>query len=103
MNALVPLSRMPAASATRPGAAKLRPSTHLYRAAAAHAISRIRGMGEDPESIARQLFGDDEPTQLVLKAATVPASIATSTWAGVLAGQAVADAIVGLAPQSATA
>src|SRR5262245_47721383 len=103
MNALARHSRVPDAAA-RPFGTKMRARDHLYRAATAHVINQIRGMREGPEVIARQLFGDDDPvTPLVLKAATVPASIATATWAGAFAGQAVADAVVGLAPASAAA
>lgn len=85
------------------GAAKLRPRDHLFRAAVCHVLDRARGRYEGPDAIARQLFGDDPVTPLVLRAATVPAAVGSAPWAGVFAQAAVADAIVGLAPASAAA
>src|SRR5262245_5213861 len=103
MNALSRISRTPDASATRPIGGRLRPADHLYRAAHAALIGHVHNK-TGADRAARELFGDsDQVTPLVLRAATVPATLGTSAWAGALAQAAVADAIVGLAPASAAA
>ena len=54
--------------------------------------------------IAKQLYGDDKPTLLLLtKGAVSPASLANSGWAGAVTVSAVGDFIVSLAPMSAAA
>lgn len=102
MNAITRNLRTAEASATRPGS-RLRPRDHLFRAATCHVLARARGFGEGAEALARMFGSDDAVTPLVLKAAVNPATMATSTWAGALAAQSVADAVVGLAPASAAA
>jgi hypothetical protein len=49
------------------------------------------------------MFGDDVPTDIILRAAADPASITNATWAGALAAQAVDDAIAAIAVLSAGA
>jgi len=55
------------------------------------------------EAAARVMSGDDVPTHIVLRAATMPASITDAAWAGALAAQAVDDAIAASAVLSAGA
>jgi hypothetical protein len=50
-----------------------------------------------------ETYGDDAPTDILLRAATAPAMIGTTNWASQLAVQSVADFVVGLAPVSAGA
>jgi Phage capsid family len=103
MNAIVPRMRMPAASDMRPGA-RLRPATHLTRAVFAKArASADRLGGASAEDIARSLWGDDEPTRLILRAAVVPASTTGAGWANTIAATAVADFVASLATFGAAA
>jgi hypothetical protein len=78
-----------------------RPADHLYRAATAHVLASYRDTSAD--SIIRSTWPDDQVSGLITRAASVPADTATSGWAGVVAGDAVADAVVGLAGPSAGA
>src|SRR5262249_34011869 len=69
-----------------------RPAVYLHRAAAAH----LRGFitNQTPERAAKELFGDDAVTDIVLRAATTPAAISgTPAWAQQLAGGAIYDLI----------
>jgi hypothetical protein len=96
----LPLRRTPdAASGMRPPGARMRGADHLYRAATAHVIAHLDN--GSVETIARRVFGNDQVTPLVLRAAVNPATLASSTWAAALAQTAVADAIVSLTPSSA--
>src|SRR5262249_23857126 len=52
---------------------------------------------------ARQMFGNDPVTDLVLKAASSPATIASPTWAGNLSRQVIDDTIADIASLSAAA
>ena len=79
-----------------------RPAVYLYRAAAAH----LRGFITDqtPERAAKELFGDDAVTDIVLRAATTPAAISgTSDWAASLAVVVVYDLVQTAASLSAAA
>ena len=79
-----------------------RPAIYLCRAAAAH----LRGFitNQTPECAAKELFGDDAVTDIVLRAATTPAAISgTSGWAASLAGVAIYDLIQTAASLSAAA
>jgi hypothetical protein len=79
-----------------------RPATYLYRAAAAHVRAHVTH--EAPERAARELFGDDAVTDIVLRAATTPAAISgTSGWAASLAGVAIYDLVQTGASLSAAA
>ena len=69
-----------------------RPAVYLYRAAAAH-VRVATQQFPSAEAAARAMFGDDVPTDLVLRAAADSASITDATWAGALAAQAVNVAI----------
>ena len=79
-----------------------RPAVYLYRAAAAH-VRVATQQFPSAEAAARAMFGDDVPTDLVLRAAADSASITDATWAGALAAQAVDDAIAAIAVLSAGA
>jgi hypothetical protein len=81
----------------------LRPRDHFYRLAFAHAYSHAHGAGRPDVDVIEQLYPGDEPTQILLRAATAPATLTTSGWASDLATTALSDAIVGLAPISAAA
>jgi hypothetical protein len=76
-----------------------RPRDALFRAAHTSFLAHLRGRQflppEDDES--------DRPVQLLLRAPTNVATIGGSGWASQFAATAVADEIVGLAPQSAAA
>src|SRR5215831_8811854 len=79
-----------------------RPAVYLFRAAAAHVRAHVTH--EKPERAARELFGDDAVTDIVLRAATTPAAIpGTSGWAPSLAGVATYDLIQTAASLSAAA
>jgi len=78
-----------------------RASQHLYRAAAAHVRAFVTH--NNPERAARELFGKDAPTEIVLRAAADPATVSDATWAGALAQQVVDDAIASIAVLSASA
>jgi hypothetical protein len=55
------------------------------------------------ESAARSLFGRDPTLEIVLRAATSPASVTNSGWAGALAAQVVDDFVASIAVLSAGA
>src|SRR5262249_51297901 len=56
-----------------------------------------------PERCAREMFGSDPVTDLVLKAASAPATIGTPTWAGNLSRQVIDDTVAAIASLSAAA
>jgi hypothetical protein len=90
---------------SRPSPVPVRPlrnraDDHLYRALAA---TFLCGKGGQTLDEVLRAWPDDRATPLLLRAATSPAATTSSTWAGSLAGSAVAAAIVGLAPISAAA
>jgi len=87
----------------RPGPfSKLRPGDHIVRAAAAHLRSAITR--ERPWTVAKELYGEnDKPTEILLRAATNPATLTTTGWARELATTAFYDFLVALAPVSAGA
>src|SRR5215831_11912821 len=79
-----------------------RPAVYLCRAAAAHVRAHVTH--EAPERAAKELFGDDAVTDVVLRAATAPAAISgTSGWAASLAGVAIYDLVQTAASLSAAA
>src|SRR4051812_4738263 len=78
-----------------------RPRDYLARAAGAHLLARING--GSPEAAAETLFGkSDEPTRLVLRSATSPATMTASGWASELARASVGSFIGSLAPSWAS-
>jgi len=79
-----------------------RPATHVWRAAAAHLRAAIT-RNTSPREIARELWHDDQPTQLILRAATGPATTTGSGWADAIAQHAVRDVISTITTLSAGA
>jgi hypothetical protein len=76
-----------------------RASEHLYRAAAAHVRSFVTNTSA--ERAAKDLFGTDEATELILKASTGAAKTTTSGWADTLAHQAIDDSTAAMTSLSA--
>jgi hypothetical protein len=78
----------------------------LIRAVAADLMHTIGGRGSRLDQILARHWPDESkarPVDLVLKAATAPATLTTSGWASQLASQAVADFVLNLGPVSAGA
>jgi hypothetical protein len=65
-----------------------RPSDIYYRAAAAFAVGTLRQ--QEPHSL---LTREDTSANLLLRAATNPATLTDTNWASPVAGQAVADVV----------
>ena len=80
-------------------ARSLPPGTHFTRAATAIALAAIDT--RRPVDIARDLYGADEATLRITRAATDPSS--TSGWGQQVLQSTVGDFLSGLAPQSAAA
>jgi hypothetical protein len=80
---------------------RARPSVYLFRGAAAH----LRGHVEktSPEFAARQMYRGDPVTDVVLRAASSPATVTGSGWADALAAQSIQDLILQIASVSAAA
>src|SRR5262249_25070503 len=79
-----------------------RAAVYLHRAAAAHLRSFVTGT--TPTNAAKQMFGDDIVTDLVLRAAGSPAAISgTPGWAQQVAGVAIYDLIQSTVSLSAAA
>jgi hypothetical protein len=74
-----------------------RPRDALFRAATASFIGKV--LKRHPLDV----IGDDRSVDLLLRAASNPASLTGSGWAANLAGSSVADVVVGLSPLSAAA
>jgi Phage capsid family len=93
----------PLPSPARPGSSSrhVLPRDHFYKAAfvKAHAFATKRTESGALES----LYPNDRPTEIVLRASSNPAATNVQGWAAELAASAVADAVVGLAPASASA
>jgi hypothetical protein len=86
-----------------PPRARLRPATHLFRAAAAHLYRATLTGKPEPEAVARGLFGIDEPTKLVLRASSTQAMTTATGWAAEIAQNAVRDFINSITSMSAAA
>jgi hypothetical protein len=90
---------------------QLRPADHFFRAAVCHYLLSVgknrysgkRGLYGSTDEVAKKFWPDDQVTPVVLRAASNPATLATSSWAGALATQAVSDAVISLAGPSAAA
>jgi hypothetical protein len=80
---------------------RARPCVYLYRAGAAHVRSHITR--SSPERAAKELFGNDTVTDIVLRAASTAATTGTPTWAGALAATAIDDSIMAISSLSAAA
>src|SRR5262245_18228827 len=77
-------------------------ATYLHRAASAHLRSFVTG-GMTPVDVARSTCGNDGATALMLKAASSPATTATTGWAKDLAGVSVFDLVASASSLSAGA
>src|SRR5262245_52316037 len=82
------------------GLERPRAATYLARAATAHVRAFLTGA--TPANIAKSLWGDDV-TNLILRAATTPATTTTSGWAQQLAATAIVDLIQSITSISAAA
>jgi len=81
---------------------RARPAVYLARAAAANLRAFITGA--TPVNAAKQMFGQDLVTEVILRAATPPAAISgTSGWAQSLAGVAILDLVQSITSLSAAA
>jgi hypothetical protein len=76
-----------------------RPSVYLCRAATASLRSFVSD-GATPINIARDLWGDDSVTNLVLRAATAPARTDTANWAQQLATTSIIDFVQSITSRS---
>jgi HK97 family phage major capsid protein len=77
------------------------PRDYLYRAAACYVRAHLKD--DKPERIAKEMFGNDVVTELVVRAASAQATIGSPSWAGALAQQVVDDSIMAIASLSAAA
>jgi len=80
---------------------RVRPSAYLFRAAACHL--RAHAERSTPEAVAQQMFRGDKVTDLVLRAATMPAETTTTGWAQELARVAIYDMVQSITSISAAA
>ena len=80
---------------------KLRPAVYFFRCCAA--TLRAHVSRTSPEAAAHDLFGRDIVSEILLKAASNPATIATSAWAGALAATAIEDVVMQISSVSAAA
>src|SRR5262245_19282857 len=92
-------------SPVRPDFSSLRggSSAAMYIHRAGAAALRAFLSGNSPEREAKMMFGDDRVTDLVLRAASAPATTTTTAWAQSLAGIAVYDLIQSITSLSAGA
>jgi hypothetical protein len=81
--------------------ARARPAVSLYRTAACHL--HAYATRTTPAASAKTLFNGDQVTEIVLRASTTQAALATSSWAGALGHAAVDDSIMAIATLSAGA
>ena len=79
-----------------------RPQDHLVCAALAVLRSETRDRLQE-EAVVRSLYPGDQASALLVRAATSPASLTSTEWAGALSSTAVADFTAGLGPISAAA
>jgi hypothetical protein len=80
---------------------RARPATFLYRAGAAHVRAHLTRSTAERE--AKALFGSNTVTDMVLKAASSPATTTNVGWAGALAQQSIDDSIAAITSVSAAA
>src|SRR6516165_4489124 len=73
----------------------------LVRATAAFLRAHVHKIA--PEGAFKQMFGDDRIGEMVLRAATAPATIADASWAGPMAHATVSQTVVEMATVSAAA
>jgi hypothetical protein len=73
----------------------------LVRATAAFLRGHVKNT--EPARVFKQMFGDDHEGEMVLRAATAPATMANVNWAGPLAHATVSQTVVEMATVSAAA
>jgi hypothetical protein len=73
----------------------------LFRAAAAHVKAYVDGT--TAEAAAATTYGASDPSTILLRAASAPATLTNATWAGALAAVAVDDTIAAMTSLSAGA
>src|SRR6516225_1716975 len=79
-----------------------KPANPIHRAAAAFLRAHVRGLA--PEQAYRQLFGNDQTGEAVLRAATTPATTTDASWVGgALAHATVSQTVIEMATASAAA
>ena len=83
------------------GLKRARASTYVVRAAAAHLRALVTH--RTPERAAKELFGDDPATEIVLKASSSPAAMTQTGWAAELAQHGVRDLVASVTSISAGA
>jgi hypothetical protein len=83
------------------GIRRARPATYLYRSGAAHI--RAFHTRSTPERCAKELFGNDVVTEIVLRSASTQASVGNPGWAGALARTSIDDSIAAITSVSAAA
>ncbi len=69
-----------------------RAGSTLYRAAAA--VLRGHLTGVSPEKVARTLYGKDEQLDILLRAATSPATLTDPAWLGLVGHQVIASQLI---------
>ena len=77
------------------------PAQHFARAAVAAAVAASGHHGRDKADVVRTLYGDDEPTTIILRAATSGAT--TTGWAAGIAAKAFGDFFSTLPASAASA
>jgi hypothetical protein len=73
----------------------------LVRATAAFLRAHVHKIA--PEGAFKQMFGDDRIGEMVLRAATAPATIADASWAGPMAHATISQTVVEISTLSAAA
>src|SRR5262249_9734032 len=83
------------------GLKRARPAVYLYRAGAAHVRAHLTR--SSPEREAKALFNGDPITDMVLRAASSPATTTNAGWAGALAQTVIDDSVAAITSVSAAA
>jgi HK97 family phage prohead protease len=97
-----PAGNQPAAPAIRRplsvAAKETKPADHIFRAAAVHAVAHATG--KDVDAVLERMYGGDEGTAIVTKAAVAGATTTQAGWAAELVNTAMADFLETLRPVS---
>jgi hypothetical protein len=75
---------------------RLRPADHFVRSVAVYLAARRWNMSTD--AALRRMYPSDEVVPIILRAASTPAVLGTSSWAGILAQTATQDFLATLGP-----
>lgn len=79
-------------------AKEVKPADHIFRAAAVHAVAHASG--KDVDTVLERMYGGDEGTAIVTKAAVAGATTTAAGWAAELVNTAMADFLETLRPVS---